>query len=250
MQLTLMSPPSRPRGFTLVELLVVIAILAVLSALVFAMAQRGRNAAKRAGAISQMKQCAIGVQSYTQDHNGRIPRGDDSADGSGGGGRGLIWINHIAPYLGYDELEDQMLNEGANGQDQWDYLLTRYRSAPFVCPGLNSEELAKTKASTIDAIGGIGYNVRMWVNGQSRNNASWGGVSEPIRFATITHISSRCMLASGYDWHLVGRNGDRAYDRFGKNSAAMVFWDGSGRVVDREEYDRAIDQENPTIPGG
>lgn len=32
----------------------------------------------------------------------------------------------------------------------------------------------------------------------------------------------------------------RAYNRFRKDKAAMVVWDGSSRVVSKIEYDRAI----------
>jgi hypothetical protein len=46
-------------------------------------------------------------------------------------------------------------------------------------------------------------------------------------------------MPASYDWHLEG-NDKRAYNRFGKERAAMVFWDGSSRLVNRSEYDRAI----------
>lgn len=229
-------------GFTLVELLVVVVIIAVLVSLSFTGYQFTQRKVQMAKTLQSMRQLATGTLLYSQDHNGRIPRGDEGADGAGLGGRGIIWINHIAPNIGYPELETQPLNVSRDGMDAWTYLLTRYKSAPFVCAGLDKTELAKAKAKTPDAIGGVGYNVQPLlasVGGSTVNNASWGNVSVPISISAITHLSSRCMYASSYDWHLIGAS-SRAYNRFGKDKAAMVFWDGSSRIVSRVEYDRAI----------
>jgi prepilin-type N-terminal cleavage/methylation domain-containing protein len=229
-------------GFTLVELLVVVVIIATLAALSFTGYQYARSKVQMARTLESMRQLATGTLLYSQDHNGYIPRGDEGADGAGLGGRGIIWINHIAPNIGYPELETRPLNQSREGMDQWTWLLTKYKSAPFVCGGLDKTELAKTKAKTPDAIGGIGYNVQPLlasVGGSTVNNASWGNIGAPISISTISHLSSRCMYASSYDWHLVGSN-SRAYNRFGKNKAAMVFWDGSSRLVSKVEYDIAI----------
>lgn len=229
-------------GFTLVELLVVVLIIVVLASLSFTGYQLTMEKMQMARTLESMRQLAVGTILYPQDHNGYIPRGDEGADGAGLGGRGIIWINHIAPNIGYPELETQALNQSRDGMDQWTYLLTRYKSAPFICGGFKKTELAKGKAKTQDAMGGIGYNVQPLlasVGGSTANNASWGNVGAPISISAITHMSSRCMYASSYDWHLVGAN-SRAYNRFGRDKAAMVFWDGSCRLVSKIEYDRAI----------
>jgi prepilin-type N-terminal cleavage/methylation domain-containing protein len=231
-----------PLGFTLVELLVVVLIIVCLVSLTFTGYRFTQRKVQMARTLGSMRQLATGTLLYSQDHNGYIPRGDEGADGAGLGGRGIIWINHIAPNIGYPELEAQALNKSRDGMDQWTYLLTKYKSAPFVCGGLDKTELGKAKAKTPDAIGGIGYNVQPLlasVGGSTVNNASWGNIGAPIFMSTITHLSSRCMYASSYDWHLVGAD-SRAYNRFGKDKAAMVFWDGSSRVVSKVEYDRAI----------
>ena len=57
------------------------------------------------------------------------------------------------------------------------------------------------------------------------------------------------MYASSYDWHLAN-TGTRAYNRFGKDKAAMVFWDGSSRLVTRLEYDRAINTPDLSLSRG
>lgn len=237
------SPSNRHSyGFTLVELLVVITIIVVLAA--FGLTGYGYTMKKvqMAKTMENMRQLAVGTLLYPQDHNGYIARGDEGADGGGLGGRGIIWINHIAPNIGYPELETQVLNKSVDGMDQWTYLLTKYKSAPFVCGALKDEELSKAKNATIDAIGGIGYNTSPLATsklGPGPNNASWGAPSAPIPLSLITHTSTRCMYASSYDWHL-SNEGTRAYHRFGKDKAAMVFWDGSSRLVTKIEYDRAI----------
>lgn len=229
-------------GFTLVELLVVIVIIVVLASLSFTGYRFTMLKVQMAGTMENMRQLAVGTLLYSQDHNGNIPRGDEGADGGGLGGRGIIWINHIAPNIGYPELETQPLNQSRDGMDQWTYLMTKYKRAPFVCGGFDKAELAKGKAKTSDAMGGIGYNVQPLlasVGGSTVNNASWGNVGPMIALSRITYLSSRCMYASSYDWHLVGAD-SRAYNRFGKNKAAMVFWDGSCSMVSKADYDSAI----------
>jgi prepilin-type N-terminal cleavage/methylation domain-containing protein len=232
---------SLPKGFTLVELMVTIVIVVILASLSFSGYQKIMKKAGMAKTMSNMRQLASGTVLYTQDHNGYIPRGDEGADGGGKGGRGIIWINHIADYIGNPELEEQPLNKSVDGMDQWTYMMTRYEDALFVCGGFDKDEEAQAKRTTPDAIGGIGYNVKPLSSERDKGptNASWGSVSSPIRLARITHQSDRCMYASSYDWHLVS-TGTRAYNRFGKDKAAMVFWDGSCRTVSKEEYDRAI----------
>jgi hypothetical protein len=188
-----------------------------------------------------MSQLAAGTLLYAQDHSGNIPRGDEGADGAGVGGRGIIWINHIAPFIGFPDLETQLLNQSVDGLDQWTYLMTMHKGAPFICGAFDDKEMAIAKTVTRDAIGGIGYNVNPLssASGSGPNNASWGNPSAPIQLSRITETSTRCMYASSYDWHLVGTQA-RAYNRFGKDKAAMVFWDGSCRMVSRLEFDRAI----------
>jgi len=233
----------RKHGFTLVELLVTITIIVVLAAASLSGFKFSMKKVQMAKTLDNMRQLAAGTMLYAQDHNGYIPRGDEGADGAGLGGRGIIWINHIAPNIGYPELDPRadspMLNKSRDGMDQWTYLLTRYKDAPFVSAEFEGDELAKAKKKTGDAMGGIGYNIQPLLPTSSANNASWGNPSAPIALSAITDHSDRCMYASSYDWHLADTP-SRAYNRFGKNKAAMVFWDGSSRLVTRIEYDRAI----------
>jgi len=215
------SKPNRNRNaFTLVELLVVILIIATLAALSFTGYRFTLAKVAEAKTISNIRQLAVATISFTTDNNGFIPIGDHGADAK----RGLIWINEIAPNLGYTELIGQQLNQQRESLDQWTYLLTKYKSAPFVCGALVGTELEIAKRTTVDAIGGIGYNASPWTPNNGGANAFWnkgeGAFKAPPQLIAVTNTSTRCMYASSYDWHLFG--GARAYNRFGKNKAAMV----------------------------
>ena len=67
------------RGFTLIELLVVIAIISILAAILFPVFARARENARRASCQSNLKQIALGIHQYVQDHDERYP---------------LVWADH------------------------------------------------------------------------------------------------------------------------------------------------------------
>jgi prepilin-type N-terminal cleavage/methylation domain-containing protein/prepilin-type processing-associated H-X9-DG protein len=60
------------RGFTLVELLVVIGIIAVLISLLMPAINRARDSANRIKCGAQLRQMAVAVQLYANDHDGAI----------------------------------------------------------------------------------------------------------------------------------------------------------------------------------
>ena len=60
-------------GFTLIELLVVIAIIAILAALLLPALAAAREKARRASCLSNLRQMAIALESYTSDYNGYFP---------------------------------------------------------------------------------------------------------------------------------------------------------------------------------
>ena len=61
------------RGFTLIELLVVIAIIAILAAILFPVFARAREKARMASCLSNVKEMALGVMMYSQDHDETTP---------------------------------------------------------------------------------------------------------------------------------------------------------------------------------
>ena len=64
---------TRRAGFTLIELLVVIAIIAILAAILFPVFTRAKHAALVNVCVNNLKQMAIGMQTYVDDNNGRFP---------------------------------------------------------------------------------------------------------------------------------------------------------------------------------
>jgi prepilin-type N-terminal cleavage/methylation domain-containing protein len=64
---------ARRCGFTLIELLIVIAILAILSAFLFPVFARAREAARRATCLSNLRQLATAHHLYTQDYDETLP---------------------------------------------------------------------------------------------------------------------------------------------------------------------------------
>jgi prepilin-type N-terminal cleavage/methylation domain-containing protein/prepilin-type processing-associated H-X9-DG protein len=61
-------PPSRPGGFTLIELLVVIAVIAILASLLLPGVLQGKAAAQSAKCKSNLRQLALALSFYVDDH--------------------------------------------------------------------------------------------------------------------------------------------------------------------------------------
>ena len=80
----------RACGFTLIELLVVVAIIGILAALFFPAFARARETARRTSCMSNLKQIALGLQTYNQDNDQHFPPVPTSTDGDEG------WVLSIA----------------------------------------------------------------------------------------------------------------------------------------------------------
>lgn len=244
------APPVHPAGFTLIELLVVIVIIGILAALLFPALGKVRSGASITDAISRQQQLYLALASYATENN-RLAPGDEGKTPEGGG-RGIIWINYLAPYLGQPELAIDATNFHAIA---WEDITRKYVKSPWVCPAIqwkmsvadssgpgSGTQLDRVKQQTPDPIGGVGYNVKPLLPEQGNANANWDKNWKDTEFvwSRLNKLSHRGIFASSYDWHLE-HGGARAYHRFGKNKAVMVFMDGSARFVTQSEFDMALD---------
>jgi prepilin-type N-terminal cleavage/methylation domain-containing protein len=79
-------------GFTLIELLVVIAIVAILAALLLPALQQGKDKARQAHCINNLKQFAVAYEMYANDFDGWYMPGGGRANEP----NSWIWSNHIS----------------------------------------------------------------------------------------------------------------------------------------------------------
>ncbi len=95
------------KAFTLIELLVVISIIAILAGLLLPSLSRAKSATQRTHCLSQMKQLAMGVMMYADDHRDELPRSQHSAFAF----RQSPWAISILPYLGQSNSDNHADNK-------------------------------------------------------------------------------------------------------------------------------------------
>lgn len=114
-------PPAR-RGFTLIELLVVIAIIGVLVGLLMPAVQQARESGRRTQCANNIRQLAIGMQSYHAARKafpmGVLVTGYQGPGPAGVGYRNVFsWLTYILPYIEqqnvYDRVEFRVFAIGA-----------------------------------------------------------------------------------------------------------------------------------------
>jgi prepilin-type N-terminal cleavage/methylation domain-containing protein/prepilin-type processing-associated H-X9-DG protein len=91
------------RGFTLIELLVVIAIIAILAAILFPVFAKAREKARQTSCLSNLKQLGLGMLSYCQDFDEKMPweywgAGSSYTWPNGTTSPGM-WIPSVYPYI-------------------------------------------------------------------------------------------------------------------------------------------------------
>lgn len=79
------------RAFSLIELLVVVSIIALLIAILLPALGKARNSARDAACLSNQRQNAIGLFSYSVDHDNQLPRSNAQVNTSQGVFQ--VWVN-------------------------------------------------------------------------------------------------------------------------------------------------------------
>lgn len=87
------------RGFTLIEVLVVSAILGVLLAILLPALSQARQSAHQTTCASNLRQWAMGISLYVQDHDATFPPASTGSYGAGSTEEGASWRYQVQPYI-------------------------------------------------------------------------------------------------------------------------------------------------------
>lgn len=178
-------------GFTLIELLVVIAIIAILAAILFPVFAQAKEAAKKATAISNSKQLALGCMMYSSDSDDTAVPLTDGQDGTNVpafSGIPYTWGQLLDPYVkNYDLYVEQI--DGTQSMQTW---LTNFGLTPPLTKYQDS--FVRTFASS------WGYNYVFFSPitsdvDQIRRGVSLTRTAQPAR---------QIMLVSGMGWNAQG----------------------------------------------
>lgn len=127
----------RNRAFTLIELLVVIAIIAILAAILFPVFAQAKEAAKKTGALSNIKQTATSIMIYSTDYDDNLPSAYGAISGTVNG----WWAGYGVTYPAGWTVDGSGLYFHAEDAVQWINSTTSYRKNLQIveAPGMPDE---------------------------------------------------------------------------------------------------------------
>jgi prepilin-type N-terminal cleavage/methylation domain-containing protein/prepilin-type processing-associated H-X9-DG protein len=146
------------KGFTLIELLVVIAIIAILAAILFPVFAKAREKARQSSCLSNVKQLALGIMSYCQDYDEKLPPRYYRLDPGVAGGPN--WCDHLVqPYIKNTQVIQCPSTIGRSYGYNQNYL--NWTAIGSIATPAETVLTAEVKKSFND-VGGIGWDLSVF----------------------------------------------------------------------------------------
>lgn len=127
-----MKRASNTKAFTLIELLVVIAIIAMLAALLLPSLNKAREKARRTGCANNLRQIAVAMLAYADDHNGFFPTCYQACPPTGSNYTPPCLVGEVGSIQGFAQFARLMIKRG--------YLTT---TRIFICPSDRQDGLGE-----------------------------------------------------------------------------------------------------------
>ena len=252
------------RAFTLVELLVVIAIVGILIALMLPAIQTTREAARRTGCASNLRQIGLGLLNHHAAH-GHFPAGlIDRRTANNRNGRQIAWSVFLLPYI-EEQATWKLFHTNLAYIDPANLPATSRaiplyncpstaRLAPYRVGNLTGDRAGAGFAKATDWMGTTDYGGMFGWTGPGYPFMNGVMIWEtPIAIKQITGGTSHVILVaedSGRDWTMTGEwaNGGNIFDQTGSiniqqynemwsdhpGGVQVLFCDGSVHFIDEQ----------------